>query len=416
MKKMTVFVLLAALISVLLLVSCGDRAPADTATDNAEESAGTTDAETEAPEETDVETDQDPAPEDTETEEVSPAPEEEPDVFVLDNEYESLYWVCTSVVTAVDGVVESAVNYNYNNDGELIGISGDERAKLTYDAFYDETRGGNVDVLEISYHDSPADLLWRFENGKMTKYSSLVSCAFITTYNYDDNGRLVNDYEDYWCGTIGSTDYFYDEAGNMVKKTVYVDVDWESVDDEMVPETTHLYTYTDDGRIATEEIEYHRENVQNLKTQSFAYEYDAEGRITLSRELLNGAFRNEYVYKYDEHGNRIFMSYRGSETLPPEETHYEIEYDSNGRPVSVEKKYGMWVHLMEFVYDDYGNIIKSIYTGDDSIRETYYYYAPVVLMERAEYLKATEDIYREYLPLHYDVYKDVIILKSQYEK
>lgn len=171
-----------------------------------------------------------------------------------------------------NGIVVYDVTYKYNDANKLTEESGINKqddntwtncTKFTYDA------SGNL-TEEIAYGTCDKD------PGISTQYTYI-------------NGRLVNKKR----GDLDSTNYFYNDKGQVVKEDRYYHHGNEPV--------TTKYTYDGYGKMVTETT------VFGMRlSRTTAYTYDDNGNEVLAEEHMDdGAVYRQFTswYIYDSHGN-----------------------------------------------------------------------------------------------------------------
>ena len=197
-----------------------------------------------------------------------------------------------------EGVIDSLKEYDaaenlikatyYNSGGDISRWVENE-----YDA------AGNM-IKSITYnHDGSIDRWYIYEYdvaGNQVKeigFSSNGSISYAREYEYDADGNEVKKVSYYADGRIDRTEYEYDAADNLVKRTFYYD-----------------------GNIHWTEYEYDEAGNELKRTDSngfwIEYEYDAAGNLA-KRTTYNSGGGVEAVYEYNAAGNEI------------KETHYNSD-------------------------------------------------------------------------------------------
>ncbi len=150
----------------------------------------------------------------------------------------------------------------------------------------------------------------------------VVGSGSTTTYKYDDRGNLI---EENYNGSI--TKYQYDEFDNII----HVETRYGT--------SERIYTFNENGDIATREIHSSMEGAPIIKT---TFTYDDKRNLV----QLHGSESGITNYTYDERGNNLITETRTSKTI------YEYD-DRNNCTLS----YGSEKAWFRYVYDDYNNMI-----------------------------------------------------------
>lgn len=190
-------------------------------------------------------------------------------------------------------------------------------------------------------------------------------------YVYDENGVLLRE---------GTLVYEYDDKGNVIKKTRYMD-----------PELTQIYyyneyTYDDNGNMLSD-IPYNINFIdyKPVKSEYETFEYDENNRLSMRYrywgELVVAAdtITFSYSYTYDEDGKLIRMNtyYEGDPSFDSGYTLYI--YDENGLLTKEEEHNSAGNLLTEYnySYDERGNLLlkEGYYCefGDAELFEKYAY-------------------------------------------
>ena len=156
-------------------------------------------------------------------------------------------------------------------------------------------------------------------------------------YDEDENGRIISDFTKFnGCNSL-SSEYTYDDAGNIIRKVFEDGKTFEN-------------TYDDEGRISS--IEY--SNFYN------GYEYDNNSQVIYY-------IGDEYIadYYYDDRGNitekispeeELYFSYSddGWKDQISEINNNPVSYDENGNVIQCGDRYFEWNNgrQLEFVYGD----------------------------------------------------------------
>jgi len=183
-----------------------------------------------------------------------------------------------------------------------------------------------------------------------------------TTYERDENGRILRHLEHYLDGSFDITHYTYDDEGNLIEKVTITDED----------ET--------EGR-----EKFHFENGKLVKSE----EFDEENKLITSSE-----------YVFDDHGNLIEQK---NKTLEGGNTSLRYEYDENNH------------RTMQMQYNEIGRLIEKIsYTYDENGRVTH-------VLEEDERKKNTteftlDDQGRAVWQIEKDVFGEIVLkVERQYD-
>lgn len=151
--------------------------------------------------------------------------------------------------------------------------------------------------------------------------------------------------------------------------------------------TRTIERYNDQGQVKTIRTVYEdsievsgRYNPMKATTFRQNYEYDTKGMITLVESQLNVSGTNSEWITYDTQ-NGIYDSlsrliYWGDDSPGAEHIHYTWKYDSSGTLLSYsisdsDAEYGIRI---DYVYDDYGNLLQEFHHYESSLREQSSYY------------------------------------------
>lgn len=307
---------------------------------------------------------------------------------------------------------EMLLEYKYNDCYVTQCVAGGGDFSYIYERVYDEENNlikesvyydGNLLYEYVFQYDAQGNLIckeqiadgviehkleWAYdEYNNMTRYS---------IYNYS-NGE---------CTTVYTTEYVYDDNGNLVKKFAYADDgntadaaasgaidsfnDWEQYEYDANGNQIKVEYCSNNGYVESWKImEYDQYGnmIETTRYESdgtimwkYGYEYDANGNIIKEIDYdRDGNIHNVYQCRndYDSSGNRI--SY--------------IEYDSDGNVKFQEEwKYDETRNVIEYVIYEKGIICEMTewkYEEDGSIIETYTKYQDGILYEKIEYITIT---------------------------
>uniref|UniRef100_UPI00201224AD RHS repeat-associated core domain-containing protein n=1 Tax=Argonema antarcticum TaxID=2942763 RepID=UPI00201224AD len=182
-------------------------------------------------------------------------------------------------------------------------------------------------------------------------------------YTYDEQNRLKT-----VTSSQGTTSYFYDVAGNLVK-TELPNAVVETRDYDQL-NRLKLVKNVKDGVVVssfdyTLDLVGHRRVITEQNGRKVEYEYDSLYRLT--KETINDAVAGNRIieYTYDKVGNRLTKndSVEGITTYT---------YDDNDRLKTEElKKNNVVVQTIEYRYDDNGNLKSRIKNGVEEVSYTW---------------------------------------------
>ena len=186
---------------------------------------------------------------------------------------------------------------------------------------------------------------WRFESSWGTASAS---------YTYDDEGRPVHADFDYIQNTITYEDYEYDDEGRLVRRS----------NDNGYTEFCYEDSELPVGATVREQIGYSRYATDE------SYEYDSDGRITLTDRMTEDGTRYWFVFEYDSAGNIVMVESwyanpeAGEDVLSYRMSYY---YDGDGNMVrtSFEGENIDFLAPSEFVYDDEGRVVSAHTDGTE---------------------------------------------------
>lgn len=186
---------------------------------------------------------------------------------------------------------------------------------------------------------------WRFESSWGTASAS---------YTYDDEGRPAHADFDYIQNTITYEDYEYDDEGRLVRRS----------NDNGYTEFYYEDSELPVGATVREQIGYSRYATDE------SYEYDSDGRITLTDRMTEDGTRYWFVFEYDSAGNIVMVESwyanpeAGEDVLSYRMLYY---YDGDGNMVrtSFEGENIDFLAPSEFVYDDEGRVVSAHTDGTE---------------------------------------------------
>ncbi|MFA5832145.1 MAG: Ig-like domain-containing protein [Bacteroidota bacterium] len=284
---------------------------------------------------------------------------------------------------SVNGV---AVNFGYNNDGQITNIGG---MSLTYDPQNGLPTGtslGNITTSQ-SYNNK----------GELASYTAAygVSTLFATSYSRDSLGRItaltetsldttkvflygydtVGRLEKVWIDGFLISQYTYDANGNRVSRNSALQIDSGSYDaqDRMLSYGNAQYFYTANGELQTkvngnDTARYTYDNFGNLTkvvlSNGDIIEYIIDGQNRRIGKKLNGSFVKRWIYsgqlspvaEVDSAGNMVARFVGGIITKGG--ATYRLITDHLGSiRLVVNTSTGAIAQRLD--YDEFGNIIQD---------------------------------------------------------
>lgn len=196
---------------------------------------------------------------------------------------------------------EHVYKYEYYDDGTLKKESHDESYIIEYD-----THGLKVATQGSGYDNS-------------------------YNYEFDDEDRVSRQICTMDDGTIYTTEYTYDENGNLVKE--YEDEDPR--DGDIYPEVT-IYTYNNENQLIKTKVDSDNKATCEETTD---YTYDNEGHLLSKKStsdaalfLVNSNTIHEYTYEYDVIGEATINSEDTDILIPQRKWKYFKENDGIPMP------------------------------------------------------------------------------------
>ncbi len=272
----------------------------------------------------------------------------------------------------------STINYAYNDFGQIAEIRIGDSAYYTTTTTYSSEH-------DSQYVDSTTDAF-----GETTSYTTEILTGLLTSiedakchissYAYDDRGNLIETLALNESETLLShAAYLYDANGHIVKICL-------EYDDPELPTYYYEITYDDFGRISqvsvnTTEIMNYSYRADNgygmiqISKQTYSNEdyilfsYDSEERVSEIHFFDSGNTNIvTYAYQYDQKGALAVYSESRSGILASREYY---AYDLYGRLSQITDESG---NVINYVYDEQGNIHKLAFVCDDFTSVTTYDY------------------------------------------
>lgn len=200
-------------------------------------------------------------------------------------------------------------------------------------------------VRETEYNEH-GDVIRRCALDQKYSYGETV-CEY--EYVYDENGNMLKKTEkDSWYDTVTVTEYEYDSQNRLVK----------IINEDKTTE----YAYDDAGNIAKETVLRGTDNVSET-----LYTYDEFGNVLSESEYFNGEFSrsHSYTYVYNDHNDIVstddsYSTVFNGETITNEaKSTCEYTYDSLGRAIKTVSEGNAGKNVKEFEYNDNGDVVKE---------------------------------------------------------
>ena len=234
---------------------------------------------------------------------------------------------------------------------------------------------------------------------KLTEEHSDSGQNIVTTYTYDEAGRLLEEKmtgNSQWNTPVNKQDtYVYDPDGRVVKRTYCHDnhtfIETYTYNDNG-DELTYSYfldgdeeafsrrvsTYDDRGNLIKQE---NIDGFDEWDNYTLTYTYDEQDRILTRTRIGYSDNATVYTYVYDEEGNYYYST--------PDKTTTNY-YDKNDRLIKTElvnNETGKVQYLEEFRYDDKGNEVynRTLYDDSETVHTTTYNELGLVLTAEVKY-------------------------------
>ena len=229
----------------------------------------------------------------------------------------------------------------YNSDGSVMceyKDYGNENGQIKKREYYQN--GMLASTITYEY-DNQGNIVSIVDNGLLKKYNyddngRLIEDEYGQKLEYDSNGNIVKSSGESWY-----TEYAYDSVGNLISEFYFSNGNKVQ---------SFLYEYHPNG--VYKKIQYKYENGESIS------EFNSDGLVILSSELYD----YYHVLKYNSYGDRI------------------------------EQGDGDWSQKYDNYYDDSGRLIKQV---DSSISKSYYYdEKDNITEERTEY-NYSSDVYEK---------------------
>lgn len=245
----------------------------------------------------------------------------------------------------------------------------EEEYPYIYEYEYDEY-GRDLTMTRINPHDESELLMWGYEYDEMGKIVRTYDKCDEVRYEYDGEGRPIRQIR-----SNGDTVTLeYDENGNIIRVenadgTVLtreydahgnlLRVDYSLSDGTVL--FTRVYEYNEQGDCIKNEK--YEPDGHLRETSLYQYEYDEHGRMVKYFGGTPNGLRLLEEYEYDVHGNQIkCVSY----FLTGEVYIYRRIYDEQGNcciRYITEDQTGVVLYDTSYVYDSYGNLLRSLHTN-----------------------------------------------------
>lgn len=267
-------------------------------------------------------------------------------------EYDAYGRVLVELYASSDGDLFRTV-YTYNECGSVIKIVGTDLQGRVEEQVYSyhynangtllREENPNGDVIETTYDENRNPIFRKSWNKVKNEVYSLEQME------YDGMGRLTKEI----CESVSSLEiytktYAYDAVGNLIKKT--------RESNRYSGKTVSFYEYDKKGNLISEQI-------FNASGSEYicVWTYSEDGKLQGSswRDSASGTSGGSLM-EYDERGDLIRESYKGSHSVSVT----EYVYDDSHRVIQERKG----DQVTEYAYDENGNLTETVVTeGEASV-------------------------------------------------
>lgn len=255
-----------------------------------------------------------------------------------------------------EGFIRDSFKFTYDKDGNMLSeewISGVDKTVRKYEYQYDKN-GNKISGKQIYNGKTEWEIFYEYDNrGNCIKIKS----ESITEYKYDKKDRLIEVINYNKDGMLYETrSYVYDKNGNEILSTV--------LDADGNVKTRTETTYNSMGQVLSK---YHK-NADGDITESTENTYDKNGNLVKNIRKVSTFIIHE-ENSYDKDNNMLShktwsndLSKDGKITTSAEMV---FTYDKSGNRLTESNKYyidgfgGGSEHSYQYVYDKYGNLIRS---------------------------------------------------------
>lgn len=285
----------------------------------------------------------------------------------------------SSTVKRGEGILKSDTDYTYDDFGNTI-------TKHTITKKYQNKQWLPAYETEDSYEYDANGNVVQTET-KNRKEGESVWQTQVTKSNYDDQGKVTEEYSPQGVEEGYCTKYEYDILGQLIKTKIP-----QCSEDGSIVYQTITNTYDTAGNLTEKE-----EQIDKKRTARTEYTYDKLGRLTMVKSHLENKKAQYVQYVYDREGNKVrqFTGMSAPLTLTIAEgegednyscggTNYHIkvsgkkkadklcetkyEYDKKGNLTALTDAEG---RTETYCYDDNGNQTETIDKNGNTIRNTY---------------------------------------------
>lgn len=258
---------------------------------------------------------------------------------------------------------------NYLDAYRVLLAKGDKNSNIKLDDFIFLPKK----TVETNYRGNKATCVftWDSEGKPLKAAASTGNSSYEIIYTYGENtysysrdgvigekftlneaGQVVH--LDYYRtdGEINSTEYTYDEKGNLIREV-------ETIPGNDYP-SDYTYTYDENGRLIKAKHEYGHSYDEE------SYTYDEAGRLV--KETTTYSYDDDFaekIYTYNDKGQLIKKEYKYNDDGVVETSGVTTyTYNENGNPATMFiEYYDGETYLYEWTYDRYGNLTKEVKTN-----------------------------------------------------
>jgi hypothetical protein len=308
------------------------------------------------------------------------------------------------LTTAIDNFIASPENQTGLNADDIDIDESIAVAKLNFVLIKEKIDFFSDDEIDetITYtHDDAGNVLTQTWDGQFDEDTvSNGTPNFIRYNSYNGKNQLVIQETDVTADGIKDlrATTTYDTNGNISKKSFDSNI---ADANNILSGSIYKYTYNDNNQLIKKEYDT---NGDGNVTLAISYSYDENGNVTLQQNdqtPINGSIDYELRYEYDSHGNQILFTtenfntalksrstftYNDSNQLLTKSSDSDAdgdfdyfslnEYDEFGKLIINsfyigDSAQGTLFDKIVYTYDEYGNLITKIETGDTVKTSTY---------------------------------------------
>ncbi len=258
---------------------------------------------------------------------------------------------------------------NYLDAYRVLLAKGDKNSNIKLDDFIFLPKK----TIETNYRGNKATYVftWDSEGKPLKAAASNGSVSYEIIYTYGENtyyysrdgvigekftlneaGQVVH--LDYYRtdGEINTTEYTYDEKGNLIREV-------KTIPGNDYP-SDYTYTYDENGRLIKVKHGYGHSYDEE------SYTYDEAGRLV--KETTTYSYDDDFgevIYTYNDKGQLIKKVHEYTDDGVKETTSVTTyTYNENGNPATMFiEYYDGETYLYEWTYDRYGNLTKEVMTN-----------------------------------------------------